>query len=86
MTARWLPCWLLLLSACAAPPEPLVVPAARLERLVPPPELLACPNLPPVPAAESQRDVATYLVALHAVAEACKRTVDEIRAWAANAR
>jgi hypothetical protein len=82
-TGLWLLCLLTLLTACASAPETRLVPELQIVRLRPPEALLTCPAAPEAPQAQSQKEVARYVVALHAAGAACRQALDEVKVWGA---
>ena len=70
---------LLPLAACSSTPEPRVVVETRIERQQIPADLLTCLPAPAVPVAESQRDVARYLVDLAEAGEDCRAKLAGVR-------
>ncbi|QJA43153.1 hypothetical protein [Phaeobacter phage MD18] len=69
----------MLLAACDRP-EPETVEKPYPVSVYVPDELLSCPGLPAVPGPDAtQRDVADYVVVLHAVAKACKVNLSTVK-------
>ena len=69
---------LALLAACGSPPPPIAPPPERV--LVEPPEpLMRCAGAPVVPDAETQREVAEYLVRLESAGADCREKLAAIR-------
>ncbi len=66
----------LALAACAAP-EPQRVEVFR----APPAALLTCQNSPTVPDAETQAEVARYVVRLHAAGQDCRAKLGAVKKW-----
>lgn len=64
------------LAACATP-EPVRVEVFR----APPAALLTCQGTPAVPSAETQADVARYIVRLHAAGADCRSKLGAVAAW-----
>ena len=77
-------CCSILLTACAGDdPPPIVVPEIKVERVLPPPSLLACEPAPLVPSAPvTQRDLASYLVDLAGAGEDCRSRLARVKEWA----
>ncbi|QGH74838.1 hypothetical protein MAL1_00091 [Bacteriophage DSS3_MAL1] len=68
----------MLLTACDWP-EPETVEKPYPVSVYVPAELRSCPGLPSVPGPDAtQRDVADYIVRLHAVAKECKVNLDTV--------
>ena len=68
------------LSGCLGSNQPQVV--AR--PILPPDALLTCRVSPPVPRdAETQREVARYIVRLHEAGADCRAKLAAVRSWAA---
>lgn len=68
---------LLVLAGCATP-EPETVEVFR----APPAALLNCQASPVVPDAQTQADVARYIVRLHAAGSDCRSKLNAVRSWA----
>lgn len=64
------------LTACATP-DPVRVEVFR----APPSLLLTCQNAPAVPDAETQADVARYIVRLHAAGADCRSKLGAVKKW-----
>lgn len=66
------------LAGCATP-EPIV---ERVEVFrAPPAALLTCQASPTVPDAQTQADVARYVVRLHAAGADCRSKLGAVRSW-----
>ena len=83
MTILLLLCCSILLTACAGDePPPTVVTEIKVERVLPPPSLLACQPAPLVPTAPvTQRDLAGYLVDLAGAGEDCRARLARVKEW-----
>lgn len=69
----------LLLAACGAP----TVAPVETQPIAPPAALLTCRAAPPVPRdAETQREVARYIVRLAEAGEDCRSKLSDVRRWA----
>jgi hypothetical protein len=77
-TALSLLCSATLLAGCADP-EPRLIRESRLERLAPPPTLLACQESPEPPVIATQRDVAAFMVLLWEAGEDCRSKLAALR-------
>ncbi len=76
-TAPWLLSCLALLTACASEPEVRIVTKVEVIRPTVPPSLTDCRPAPPVPVAETQADVAGYVLDLFDAHGDCR---DKLRA------
>lgn len=78
MTALWPLFSAALLTACGTP-EVRTVPVVKIERQKIPAGLLTCDPAPAVPVAETQRQVAAYVVDLWAAGEDCRVKLGKVR-------
>lgn len=78
MMALWPLCFLALLTACGTP-EVRTVPVVKIERPEIPAGLLTCDPAPAVPVAETQRQVAAYVVDLWEAGEDCRVKLGKVR-------
>jgi hypothetical protein len=63
------------------------VPEIRLQRIEPPPPLLACADQPDLPGGTAtQRDVAAFIAELFGAYDDCRARVSQIRAWVEEGR
>jgi|GEM_PF-2074490 len=67
---------MMMLAGCAAP-EPQRVEVFR----APPAALLTCQDSPVVPDAETQAEVARYVVRLHAAGADCRSKLGAVKKW-----
>jgi len=71
----------ILLTGCGTSliPPPEVITEIKVEKTKVPESLLTCPSAPAPPAANSQRDVALYILDLWDAGEECRTKLQEVR-------